>query len=81
VPEEEVVVLAQQAHRRRDVRVRPRRIREVEELSAALVAEDDQAVAEPLEHLSELREARPVLSIQHGCRAEGAQIAQHEVLE
>ena len=50
MPEEDVVVLAEEAHRRRDVRVGPRRIGKVEELSAALVAEDDQAVAEPLEH-------------------------------
>ena len=77
---EDVVVLGQEAHRR-GRRGRPRGVGEVEELHAALVAEGAQAGPQALHHLAQPRQPAPRLHVADRGRAEGAEVAEHEVIE
>ena len=81
VREEHVVVLGEEAGRRRDVRVGPRRIGEVEELAAGAVPERHETRSQPLDHLADPRQAAPRRHVRDRCRAERAQVAQHDVVE
>ena len=57
--QEDVVVLGQEADRRRRVRVRDRRVGQVEQLAAGLVAVRDERRAQPLEDLAQPGQPRP----------------------
>jgi hypothetical protein len=57
VSEQHVVVLAEEAHRRRCVGVGPRRVGQVEELLAVLVGEGHEPRAQPFDHGVELGQA------------------------
>ena len=81
MPEEDVVVLAEEANRSRDVRVGPWCVGKVEELSPALVLEDDQALAEPLDDVLQPCQAGPVLDVGNRRRPECPEVAQDEVVD
>ena len=79
--EEDVVVLGQEARRRGRLRVWSGRVGEVEQLTASLVAERDQARPQTLDDLAQPCEARPRGDVGDGRGPEGAEVAQDHVVE
>ena len=78
VGEQDVVVLRQEAHGRRRVRGRARRVREVEELATALVAERDELRPQPLDDCAQPGQAAPRRHVGDRGRAERGEVAQHD---
>ncbi len=81
VAQQRVVVLRQEAHGGRRVGRRTGRVRQVEQLASGLVAEDAQATAQALDHLTELRQAAPGLDVHDGGRAVPGQVPHHQVVQ
>ena len=81
VGEHEAVELGQEAHRRRRVGGRTRRVRQVEELAAALVARSATSSPRSASNVAPRpRDARPLLGVGDGRRTERGQVAAHERL-
>ena len=75
-----VVPLGQEPHRRRFVGSRPRRIRQIEQLAAALPAKRHEPRPQRFEHRPQRRNARPRLRIGGGRRPVCGEVSQHEIL-
>ncbi len=81
VPQQDVVVLPQQAYRSRDLGVGARCLGHVEQLPAVLVAERHEPRAQPLEHHLQSRQARPVLHVHDRGGAEGLEVAERQLVD
>ena len=79
--EQDVVVLRQEARRRRGIGVGAGRIGNVEELATTLVAERLEPGPQPLHDLAQTSQTRPRLDVHHRCRPEGAQIADDQLVD
>src|SRR5215210_7996587 len=73
--QDQVIELGQEAWRGRSVRAGPRRVGQVEQFLAVLVAEGAQARPEPLGYLGEPGQARPGLYVRDGGRSERPEVA------
>src|SRR3712207_4985245 len=69
---EQVVVLGQEAHGRRRIRVRTWRIGKIEELVAHLVVEGCQTRSQPLDNVAQPGQPAPLLDVLDRCRTECA---------
>ena len=81
VGQEHVVVLGEEARRRRNVGVGERRVGHVVQHPTPLVGERAQARSEPLEHLGEPGEPRPGRDIGGRRRTEGGEVAEHDLVD
>jgi hypothetical protein len=81
VREKHVVVLRQEAWRRRRFRIGPRSVRKVEELAIPFVPKSPQPGAKPLDHGAQPRQARPRRHVRHRRRPEGGQVAKDDVVD
>ena len=81
VREQDVVVLGQEADGRRRLRIGPRRVGQVEELAAVLVAEGPQARPEALDDLAQPGQPAPGRHVGDGRRAERGEVPEHDVVE
>ena len=82
VRQQHVVVLGQEAHRRRRVGIGPRRVGQVEQLAAALVAERRAAAAAAARTPRRMPVSRDhAVDVGGRRRAEGGEVAEHDLVD
>jgi len=79
--EQHVVVLGQEPGRARHLRIRARRLGQVEQLSTPLVAKASELGPQAIEDLSEPGESRPGGGVGDERRAVGTEVAQHQIVD